>query len=137
MTATARAVDTHRDLQAEARVTVRDHACVGDLSDYLKRAMQRTGATPKDLQFWWGGVNHAYVSRVLSNQDPLTDRRFAELPVWLQFATFKEWARDRGITVGRKADLQKAIEAIAKLAAEDTHDPRLDAVKPRALKAGL
>lgn len=89
-----------------------------DLSTCLDRARVRLGVQKKEFCYWWD-CDHGYVSRVLANLDPLPDHRFTELPDELQRATVEEWARDLGVTVGRKADLTKALQALARLAEDD------------------
>lgn len=105
---------TSRDARSEPEGTGRDR----DLSTYLQRAMQRTGTQVKAVAFHWG-TDHGYVSRVLSNHDPLPDHRLAQLPEVLQRAVLEEWALDLGVTVGRKADLARALEALVRLASDD------------------
>lgn len=109
------APDTSRDdaaHAAERSVTRRD------LSTYLDRARVRLGVQKKELAYWWA-CDHGYVSRVLANLDPLPDYRLSQLPDELQRATLEEWARDLGVTVGRKADLTQALQALARLADDD------------------
>jgi hypothetical protein len=90
-----------------------------DLSAYLLRAMTRLGIQVKELAYAWQ-CGHGYVSRVLSDQDPLPDHRIAQLDDRLRIATLEEWAADEGILTGRKADLLQAAEALVHLA----EDPR-------------
>lgn len=90
----------------------------GDLSTYLERARVRLGVQVKEIAFWWK-TDHGYVSRVLANVVPMPDHRLAELPKDLQRATLEEWARDLDVTVGRKADLTRALEALVRLAADE------------------
>lgn len=108
----AAAHHTSRDVRSETEVTA------GDLSTYLRRALQRTGTQIKAVAFYWG-TDHGYVSRVLNNHDPLPDHRLAQLPEELQRAVLEEWALDLGVTVGRKADLSRALEALVRLASDD------------------
>lgn len=115
---------TSRDARSESGVTRRD------LSEYLQRAMTRLGVQVKEIAYHWQ-TDHGYVSRVLSNKDPLPDHRLAQLPEDLQRAVLEEWAADLGVITGRKADLTRALESLARLAA----DP-LD-VPTRMLKAKL
>ena len=103
---------TSRDARSETEDTRRD------LSTYLQCALQRTGTQVKAVAFYWG-TDHGYVSRVLSNQDPLPDHRLAQLPEELQRAVLEEWAADLGVTVGRKADLSRALEALVRLTSDD------------------
>ncbi len=119
------ALDTMRDGAVRSTITRRD------LSDCLQRALTRLGLQAKELAFYWS-CNHAYVSRVLSNQDPLSDARLAQLPEDVQRATLEEWASDLGVTVGRKAELGKALSALAALA-----DVELPAKAERMAKAEL
>lgn len=110
---------TSRDGQGETRdATSESQVTRGDLSTYLDRARVRLGVQKKEIAYWWA-CDHGYVSRVLANLDPLPDHRFTELPEALQRATLEEWALDLGVTVGRKADLTKALQALARLADED------------------
>lgn len=115
---------TSRDARSESEVTRRDLSC------YLQRAMTRLGIQVKEIAFHWQ-TDHGYVSRVLSNKDPLPDHRVAQLPEELQRAILDEWAADLGVITGRRADLARALDSIARLAA----DP-LD-VPTRMLKAKL
>lgn len=103
--------------RGESEVTPRECRS-DDLSTCLDRARIRLGVQVKEIAYWWK-TDHGYVSRVLSNKDPLPDHRFTELPLELQRATLEEWGRDLGITVGRKADLTKALQALARLADDD------------------
>jgi hypothetical protein len=116
--------DTDRDEAAHAEVTHRD------LSTHLVRAMQRLGVQVKEIAFYWG-TDHGYVSRVLANRDPLPDHRIEQLPRELRCALLEEWAGDLGLTVGRKADIGRALESLARLC-----DERLD-VPMRMAKASL
>jgi hypothetical protein len=102
-----------------------------DLSVYLERARLRLGVQVKEIAFFWN-CDHGYVSRVLSNKDPLPDHRIAQLPDALRLAVLEEWAADEGLLTGRKAALLKAVEGIAALATDD----RLD-VSVRMAKADL
>lgn len=86
-----------------------------DLSTYLDRARTRLGIQVKEIAFHWK-TDHAYVSRILSNRDPMPEHRLMELPEGLRRAVIEEWAADEGLTTGRRADLAKALEAIARLA---------------------
>lgn len=103
-----------------------------DLSEYLRRAMLRLGVQAKELEYHWR-VSKAYVSRVLSNQDPLADYRVAQLPVELQAAMHEEWAKDLGVIVGRKAALIGALESLAML----VRDERLPSPAGKSVKADL
>jgi hypothetical protein len=116
---------TSRDGRSESGVTRRDLSC------YLQRAMTRLGIQVKEIAFYWS-TDHGYVSRVLSNKDPLPDHRLAQLPDELQCAVLEEWAKDLGVVTGRRADLARALESLARLADVD----RLD-VPIRMAKAAL
>jgi hypothetical protein len=119
---------TPRDSDAEADVTA-----AADLSTYLERARVRLGVQIKEIAFHWK-TDHGYVSRVLANAVPLPDHRLAQLPKKLQRATLEEWARDLDVTVGRKADLARAVEALVRLATDETGDATL---RPTARLAAL
>jgi len=106
-----------RDARGEAQVTPRD------LSTYLARAMTRLGVQVKEVALTWG-TDHGYVSRILANKDPLPDHRLAQLDAALRRATLEEWAADEGMVVGRKADIGRALESLARLAVEDDRLPQ-------------
>lgn len=92
-----------------------------DLSDCLQRAMTRLGIPVKAVAIEWD-VNHAYVSRILANVDPLPDYRIQQLPKALRVAVLEEWAVEEGVVTGRRAALLKAIEGLQALATDDRLD---------------
>lgn len=125
MSAPARAHDTaaplsrprtSRDVGTPADVT----RC--DLSTYLERARLRLGVQVKEIAYWWQ-CDHAYVSRVLANKDPLPDYRLADLPDPLRVATLEEWAAAEGVLTGRRAAVAKSLEALAVLAEDPLNVP--------------